>query len=279
MDIEFCIDKLIPKQKLNRFHEKATRKVLNLRIDQEYYLEYHPWLEFGDQDIYSFKEEVKRKKYLPRFLLDLLELEKNRNNIDHRSFKNHEFSKVDKFYPGQYVKIKFDNNYSYIENILSNGVKVRIDFNNKFHIDEFKDWFNQLENNKKEFIDYLEDPGLKKLDLIELKSLGIKLASDRNEYIPELYQVKICKPCIEEVSQLNIPIIFSSYMGGDLGRYHTYLTLLQKGDLSLTHGIDTPGIYENQLSLYKSDGLTREIDSFQVNAMYRELERKEWLPL
>ena len=279
MDIEFFIDKLIPKQKLNRFHKIRARKVLYLKVDHEFFLEYHPWEEFGDLDVNSFREEIKKKKCLPNFLMQLLELEKNRKNIQNLSFRNHEFGKVDKSYHGQYLKIKYDNNYSFIENILSNGVKVRIDFNNNFHFDEFKGWFYQLENSKKELIDYLEDPGLKKLDLIELKKLGIQLASDRSPLIPDIYQVKIYKPSIEDLIRLDIPIIFSSYMGGDLGRYHTYLSLMLNGDLNLIHGIDTPGIYEGQLDLFLSDGLTRKIDNFQVNAMYKELENKEWQPL
>lgn len=276
MEIDYYIDNLTPRKRLNRFHDNEIRKILYLRIDREFFLEYHPWEEFGDQNILSFLEETRRNEKLPKFLIKLLVLEQKRKMIPFYSFNNHDFGSNVSDFNGKYIKIKFDDNYPLIEKVLSQGNYVRIDFNNKFEFSEFEKWYNCLDLYQREFIDYLEDSGSNDFVLAQLKNLGLQLASDRNVYIPEYHQVKIIKPSIEDIKQSNTVNIYSSYMGGDLGRFHTYLALLQNGDLDLIHGIDTPGIYQEQLPLFKSNGLRREIDISMVEKMYIELEGKNW---
>ena len=41
-------------------------------------------------------------------------------------------------------------------------------------------------------------------------------------------------------------------MGHDLGRFHAYLACLRYADLTQFHGIDTPGIYQQQIDIFQT---------------------------
>ena len=58
----------------------------------------------------------------------------------------------------------------------------------------------------------------------------------------------IYKPNCEFKPDTSLPVIYSSYLGSDLGKWHAYCELISHGDLSLHHGIFTEGFYEEEMS-------------------------------
>jgi len=68
-------------------------------------------------------------------------------------------------------------------------------------------------------------------------------------------------------------------MGHDLGRYHCYLSLMEYGNLDLFHGIDTPGMYKNQKSLFIKEGNKLVPNKKEIEQMYKELEEMTWIDL
>ena len=275
MHIEYFVDQLSPISRLNKF-SNVMRSVLYFRIDQKYYLEYHPWKEFGDLSINEMMDRIKRSQKLPPFLEFLLKLEKNKKSISHLKFLNHLLIKPeDEIDLRTCVKLKVLSPLSLMNSKLAKLSKLRIDFNNYEDIDELLLWLKTMPPKLKEKIDFLEDPTDINEINIEIKELGFKLAADRNIFNTDIYDFDIYKPNIDG-EKFRQSSIFSSYMGGDLGRYHAYLALMEYGDLNLYHGISTPGIYNDQLDLFVSDGFYLSIDMSQVNMMYDRLRNKSW---
>ena len=65
-------------------------------------------------------------------------------------------------------------------------------------------------------------------------------------------------------------------MGSDLGMYHCYLHLMQKGDLDLTHGIVTNGIYKEQREIFSFLAGRWILNQSEIDKLYDDLRRREW---
>src|SRR5690606_14361353 len=113
-------------------------------------------------------------------------------------------------------------------------------------------------------IEYVEDPYQGDWKL----STPVQLASD---YIanPD-YQIKIYKSNREFLPKSLRPNIFSSYMGSQLGQWHTYTELMTSGDLSLYHGVHIENFY--QQDIFNQTAVdTFMPDKPKVKALYDEL--------
>lgn len=275
MDIDYSLFTLNPRRKLNRF-DTNKREGVYLRIDKKYYVEYFPWQEFGDSSVHQFLGDVRKSKKLPNYLLQLLNLEKCKDRIQHLDFYNHKFDGVAN---GTVCKLKYKNDLSLLNHeIKKNEGKVRIDFNNGLSQNAYWKWESELSDSIKKKIEYIEDPFVIENKL--LLSSSIPFACDRNKWIDCVYEFKILKPNIDEYEDCYEKIIFSSYMGGDLGRYHCYLALMKWGNLNFYHGIDTPNIYDEQLPLFvdQKDGRL-SLDKFILEEIYNSLREREWISL
>ncbi|MBD64566.1 MAG: hypothetical protein CME62_05140 [Halobacteriovoraceae bacterium] len=252
---------------LSRPEDKVYDGVL-LRVDKKYFLDYFPWQVFGDCPCEEFLLHLKEQG-LPDYLKNLLELEKNRDVIDHQSFNNHGFNQV-----ADITKVKvFSLDELNITLEKYNG-RVRLDFNNAYPDQDVMKWWLGLSEEDRQKIDYIEDPCTPEF-YASLKLKGMPIASDRVQYDSE---IKIFKPNIESI-QKGKKLIFSSYMGHDLGRYHAYLSLLTYGDRELVHGINTPGVYLEQKPLFIQNNLSCSIDKQVRDEMYKELGEREWISL
>lgn len=273
--IMFSKYSLTPKVDLNRFNQKgALRNGVILNVDGNYF-DYHPWIEFGDLDVSSFLSNLKRYG-INEVAKKSLDLWSRRSEISHKSFCNHAFSKK-----GDVVKIKYQNFehlLDFLRRIESVG-KIRIDFNNQCSFSEVLDIWKSIPTDKKNSIDYFEDPCPKSEKWGTLEEFGITIASDRNSKDGIGHSIDIYKPNVDMPNNSTRRQIFSSYMGHDLGRYMCYLELMEKGDLNEVHGLDTPNIYEEQLELFTQhkDGLI--VKTQAIASLERRLAALDWQSL
>lgn len=285
MKIDYSQYERTPLMKLNRFEHKVREGIL-FRINDEFYLDYHPWCEFGDISTDEMLYYLQDKQELPVFLQQDLDLEIRKNSINKTSFKNHFFGHGDHLNHEMksIVKLKFINDINQIILDINNSIKlgffIRVDFNNGLDPEScLKIWRNI---SKKEAIDYFEDPYEFQIDgWLPLKNEGVPLASDRNPYDKTICTYKIVKANRDIITQGidKKKSIFSSYMGHELGMYHCYLNLMENGSLSLIHGIYTPQLYKEQREIFYKNKSNIMFDENAVKTMYDELRERTWINL
>jgi hypothetical protein len=272
MQIDYCLYELSALKKLNRFHQNKFAGVL-LRINKIYFLDYFPWEEFGDQSVLQFLDKLKPTKKLPAFMHQLLSLEQEKELIKNKPFYNHGQTTIKLKYLGSLDNLKK-------QLTLLTHAHIRIDFNNGLNKFEALSFWQSLPLSIKNKIDYLEDPcPANELDWSELAANGIPLACDRNPKFEKIIKAIVFKPNIEQNFEASTKKIFSSYMGHDLGRYHCYLALMKWGDLNEAHGVDTPGIYQNQKELFQLNGDQLSLNKVEVSKLYLELRSLNWTTL
>ena len=279
MGIEFSLYELTPKYQLNRFKVEQYRGVL-LKVDGEFFVDYFPWAQFGDMSIQDLLGQVQKDGVLPDFLQQCLSLDETRFEIDHWDFMNHGI------YNGDHIntpilKIKYIDSFKQIDELLEKThSKLRIDFNNGGEFNKILCWWNNLSEKNKEKIDYLEDPFIfNKEQNTYLRDMGISISADRNLFQKNFYDFNILKPNIDICNSFPLDSIFSSYMGHDLGRYHCYLALMKFGNLSLAHGINTPGIYNEQMNIFTQKGMHTSVTPIVLKQLYEDIKGAKWQPL
>ncbi len=279
MEVAYFKYSLTPRIQLNRFGKSDVRSGVLLRIDRDYFLDYHPWSEFGDIGIHELLELLKKSHELPPYLATVLVLEKNRESILTKPFFNHDLTET----PGRHysgcIKIKYLNDLNLLKTTINNteSNSIRIDFNNALTPASFLRFYSELSDKLRQRIEYFEDPfpmDTKGLDTTLFAN--IPLACDRNKFNSDLCKYNIFKPNADCNPLDGITQVFSSYMGHDLGRYHAYLSLMKYGDLKLHHGIDTPNIYHEQLNFFNNKDGQLMINTDLVNKIYSELHELEW---
>lgn len=272
MKIEYSYYSLTPVKQLNNFSNTELKQGVYIRIDNQFYLDYFPWSFFGDLGSEDFLNTLKQSG-LPHWAHDLLSLEKDKEHIEHKPFLNHGAGeKVQKVK----VVMTLDELIEQIKNTTS-SVKLRLDFNNKYTLEEILNFWSKLKNQDKAKIDYLEDPCPNMNDeWAKLQEKNIPLANDRNPKESTSYDFEVFKPNCESFKKQKRPQIFSSYMGADLGRYHCYLSYCQNADETLFHGIHTPGIYNEQRELFIKKKAMYIPDQSVIHALYDDLKNRKW---
>ena len=316
--LSYHVYELDPLKKVNRFNSNKRKGVL-LRLEDENvgYVDYHPWIELGDPSVDEMFVDLKRQRRskLADFLIDCAKKDMNRNvdSINWSCFKNHKILTPNTLITSEsnntgVVKVKIGSDIDYeisrLKKIISCNLKVRLDANNGLDFKQVSKIWRTLSDNELGAIEYIEDPTPYDSDSWKKISENIPVALDRwpnsildqsstidldNDLINDLKQCVdyvVFKPNIlsyDYLQKLKLakPVIFSSYMGHDLGRIHCYFELLEYGDLSLVHGIDTPGIYVDQLELFKPNFkkntehyFTPVKENFEL--LYHNLERLNW---
>lgn len=278
MELSYCDYELTPVKDLNSFSNMKKRNGLLLRDDRSgSFADYCPWEEFGDLSISTLKEIIQNEKEHSTFdhVKTLLLLDSKRGEVIHSPFKNHTLGILQNEIYGVF-KIKCGTDIEYEAHRLNSLVQkhfltFRLDFNNLLSEEKFSIFIKLLDKNIVKRIEYIEDP------FPYSESWGrydVNLATDRNP--AQEHFVSIYKPLADVCLPRGKKIIFSSYMGHDLGIYHSYLMLLKYGDLSLTHGINTPGLFEKQREIFTTEEGVCTVNPRSINQMYTELEGLEW---
>ncbi|HXH75154.1 MAG TPA: hypothetical protein VNJ08_09335 [Bacteriovoracaceae bacterium] len=263
---------LSPLRPANRGSPKGVKTGVHLKVKKrftEHFADYFAHENLGDMPVELFLEKFKYQdheyeKKIFHFLLD----EERIRSRKIKPFKNHQSWQGKEAINSPVIKYKLQDykDFSFMA-ALEKKVRVRLDANGLFNKDEIQTFIKQIPKDLLSFIDYLEDP----MADLDWKDLSLPLARDFIKGDP--YDFLIHKPNSRFLGETDKKVIFSSYMGSDLGLWHAYCELLEKGNLKEAHGIITPGLYQEQ-NFFFDTGHVPAAESIKI--LYDELSTPGW---
>lgn len=276
MDIYFSPYKLNPLKRSNRLSSMDPKPGIHLKAkvgNQTVYADYFPHIFLGDRSCEQFLAEFKdQKDEYDRKVLDLLLNDHAFQKQTAISFKNHQLWTGSELIDSPIIKYKMTGPHDTTPiDILKKKIKLRLDVNALFNRNSYNEFFQSLPDDFKKLIEYIEDP----LSENDWTNLPLPAAQD---FISSNYRdYYIYKPNCEFYPDVRAKVIFSAYLGSDLGKWHTYCELVNKADLSLTHGIIAEGFYKEERNFYQGNyhnGFTPNLN--QIRDIYQELALKSW---
>lgn len=276
MKVFYNIYTLTPVKKANRLSSLETKKGVYLRAElnnKVYFSDYFPHESLGDRNIDVFLEEFKFQvhEYDKKVFYHLLK-DNSYQKITPKLFYNHKLWSKNEPLDAPVIKYKLNStdDYGFIE-ALRGGIYVRLDANGLFTKSSFDEFLKGIPEEKMNLIHYMEDP-LKDTDWKDLK-----LHSARDFIKGNPYQYEIYKPNRSFLPETQHKIIYSSYLGSELGMWHSYSELLESGDLKAIHGIVTQGFYEDQMELFTGNYKEGFIgNSLVVQKLYKKMDNLPW---
>lgn len=267
---------LHPLKRLNRLSSMDPKKGVHLKAvlgDKVMFADYFPHLPLGDRSTDQFLEEFKFQKYeYDQKVFDLLLRDSDFLKSEPKVFKNHQLWTGSEPLEGNVVKYKLlhDKDRSFMMP-LEKGHRLRLDGNALFRKKDFDYFIESIPRAYLKQIEYIEDPLLEK----DWSDLSLPRASDFIE--GSEFEYYIYKPNCEFKPKIKKKLIFSAYLGSDLGNWHTYCELMKDADLSLTHGIIARDFYEEETNFFLgSFNMGFKADMEKVKSVYKGLYQKEW---
>lgn len=270
---------LTPLKRANRLSslDKKTGILLRAQLkDYVLFADYFPHLPLGDRPCEQFLDDFKFQDHeYDRKVFDLLLRDKEFQKLKPKRFHNHQLWTGSEHLEAATVKYKLlhaqDRSFTIP---LKQGLRVRLDGNAMFNRKEYDEFVKSIPEEYHHLVDYVEDP------LLEKDWDGLKFKSARDFIESPKFDYYIYKPNCEFKPETTAKIIYSAYLGGVLGRYHTYSELITNGDLSITQGITAFGFHEDEkhfLSGSYKEGFVAETEL--VNKMYDDIYNLEWKTL
>jgi hypothetical protein len=162
-----------------------------------------------------------------------------------------------------------------LKELLRKKVTVRLDCNGLFHRQDFLTFLEQFSADELKQIEYGEDP----LSDLDWRDLPIKTARDFIAGNP--FDFLIYKPNRDFFpDEPSTKIIFSSYLGSDLGTWHCVAEMSRLKRIEGIHGLVTSGYYEEERQLF--DGNYQQgfsANSDKVHHIYHSLTQLSWKSL
>lgn len=240
------------------------------------FADYYPHIPLGDRPVELFLEEFKFQKVeYDQKVFDLLLKDHEFQNLKPKKVFAHQLWTGTENIESQTVKYKllYAEDRSFMS-LLEKGIRVRLDGNALFTRVEYERFVSEIPQNLHSLIDYLEDP-LKEKDWSNLK---LKSAQDFIEGSPIDYY--IYKPNCEFKPKLDVPLVYSGYLGSSFGFWHTYCDLVQNGDVSVPHGLIARGFYEEEKDFYEGSYLAGFMPKAEVvRSMYQDASNLNWKTL
>ena len=275
MKVHYSRYTLTPLKVHNRLSTMKTQEgvllkgVLGNKIT---FCDYFPHVTLGDKSVEEFLETFKfQDKSYEKKCFDFLLRDHELYWTKPKIIKNHKLWNVgEALAPTIKYKVKGNDDYGFLF-ALKNKIPTRLDANGLFSRNEFLKFLKEIPEDLVQYIEYIEDP----LHESDWSDLPLKTAKDFIEATP--YQFVVYKPNAEFKPTTELPVIFSTYLGHNLGRWHAYCELLREGDLDLVHGIQTSGFYQEEVNLFDGNyahGLSANIRS--VHKMYKEIDGLNW---
>lgn len=268
---------LRPRKKANRLSSMAPREGVLLKgvlKDKVLFADYFPHIALGDRSLDEFLPEFKFQNHeYDRKVFDLLLRDENFQRLKAKTFFNHQLWSPSDEIRAKVIKYKIQHNedLSFLP-LLRKGIRVRLDANGLFQRDEFLKYLKEIQDLS--LIEYIEDP----LSDQNWEGLPLPCAVDFIKGSPS--SCVIYKPNCEFLPQNAEKIIYSSYLGGNLGKWHSYCELVQLGDLKETHGIVTDGFYEEEIPFLKGSFEQGFVaDTTLGRKVYQECANREWKQL
>ena len=270
---------LTPVKRANRLSSLEKKQgvlVKGVLGNKTTFADYYPHIPLGDRPVELFLEEFKFQKIeYDKKVFDLLLRDHDFQNLKAKKVFAHQLWTGTENLEAQTVKYKllYAEDRSFMS-LLERGIRVRLDGNALFTRAEYERFVADIPMNFHSLIDYLEDP-LKEKDWSNLK---LKSAQDFIEGSPIDYY--IYKPNCEFKPTLDVPIVYSGYLGSSFGFWHTYCELVQNGDTSVPHGLVARGFYEEEkdflVGSYRDGFLP---DATVVRSMYQNASNLNWKTL
>lgn len=276
MDIFYSTYQLTPLKRANRLSSLDPKQGVYLRakIDGAHaYADYFPHLPLGDRSVEQFLSEFNQQKVeYDQKLLTILLNDPGYQNKAIVPFRNHQLWSGSEPLIGDVIKYKLlsPQDFSFLA-ALERGIKVRLDANGMFSRSSYSIFMRQIPEKYYHLIDYVEDPILDQ----DWSALGSPTARDfLSSNCCDYY---IYKPNCEFRPDGNEKLIYSAYLGSELGSWHTYCELVDSGDLSTVHGIIGEGFYQEERGLFKGNYRQEmQPDQNVVKNIYQELELRSW---
>jgi len=275
MKISYSNYQLTPKRKPNA-REGLTRKSgVYLRGElrgQILFADYFPHEELGDESIDEFMENFRfQKTEYEKKVFHLLLKDQSFQSMKPQMFKNHALGKETTLHAPIKYKIQGHDDFGFIP-YLEKRRTLRLDPNGIFSRMELDFFLKKIDPSLLKKVEYIEDP------THDGKWEGLPLKVARDFFQGDSYDIVIHKPNARFHSEKEKKHIYSSYMGGALGNFHAYAELVTEGDLSLFHGIQTFGTYEEDRELFTgTDLLTPHQDN--IRKLYGDLMNRDWKSL
>lgn len=279
MDIFYSPYFMTPLKRLNRNSTMEPKQGIHLKAvwgDQVAYADYFPHAIFGDKGCDHFLKEFHLQQDIyDRKVLHLLVKDFEYQQLAPKTFFNHQLWTGSEDLEASIIKYKLANqgDRTFLDP-LKRGIRLRLDTNALFNRPSFEIFLNSIPSELHTLIDYVEDPLTEK----DWSNLGVKSASDL--VVGNPCDVSIYRPNSKFFPEDQSKKIFSSYLGSDLGRWHTYCELIEKADLSETHGIMSRGFFVEStcfLTGNYQEGFVA--DKIAVSKLYQGLRQKQWTHL
>lgn len=279
MKVYYKFYDLHPQRSFNRLSSaQSRRRGVHLKIDvrrDKSFADFFSHPQLGDineeefLDRFKFQEDEMSQKTFHFLLNDAKSRLRFLENP--KSFKNHTlWAKESNIFESEVFKFKLsaEDDFTFLH-LLEKNKSVRLDANGVFTKESLASFVKKIDPGLLSLIEYLEDPTHEEWP----SDSPIKFARDFIDQ--QNHQVRIFKPNREFMPKTMKPMIFSSYMGGQLGQWQAYCELMATGDLNLYHGIQIDHFYETDI-FKKMAPNTFTADKARVKYLYDELMSAEW---
>lgn len=275
MKISYSLYQLSPKKKLNAMDTSSKKEGVYIQAElkgKKLFADFLPHLELGDESIDEFMENFRfQKSEYERKVFDLLLKDQSFQNLRPQMFKNHALGRETTIHAPIKYKVQGPDDYGFMP-YLEKRRTLRLDPNGIFSRSEFDQFLKGIDPSLLKKIEYIEDPTHDG----NWKDIPVKVAKDFHE--GDHADIVIHKPNARFKTDNGKTHIYSSYMGGALGTFHAYAELVHEGDLSLFHGLNTFGVYQEDIELFTgTDLLTPHQEN--IRKVYRDLLNREWKTL
>ena len=279
MDVQYSEYELIPRKRANRLTSLDVKRGVFLRVKTDKgfaYADYFPHAVFGDRSVDQFLKEFHlQKNEYDQKILWLLTKDSEYQSFIAKDFFNHQLWTGVENLRSPVVKYKImDQGEDFFLTLLEKDIRIRFDGNALFSREELNAFMAKIPASKIALVDYMEDPMKDK----NWSNLPVKSGRDFIEGIP--FDYYIYKPNAEFYPETEAKVIFSGYMGSELGFWHAYCEMIERGDQKEIHGLVVEDFYADQKKLFLGDyRITFKPDLNVVKEIYSELERRTWKPL
>ncbi|MFP5385762.1 MAG: hypothetical protein ACLGHN_06755 [Bacteriovoracia bacterium] len=276
MKIYYSPYSLKPLKRANRLSSLDSKPGVLLKGvlgDKITFADYFPHLPLGDRTCDQFLQEFRFQDVeYDRKVFDLLLRDFSFQTLKPQRFKNHQLWTGTEGLMAQVIKYKMLHQEDRAFLIpLNEGRTLRLDCNALFNRKDYDKFVSDIPQHLLKQIEYIEDPLHEK----DWKDLSLPSAMDFIE--GSEFKYYIYKPNVEFFPTHDATVIFSAYLGSPLGQWHTYCELVEKADLSLTHGIVATNFYEDEkpfLTGSFKDGFIADVDL--VKKLYQNVNGKDW---
>jgi hypothetical protein len=267
---------LSPLKRANRLSSLQTCfgvYVKGVLKDKILFADYFPHISLGDRPLEEFLESFKYQNHeYDQKVFHLLLKDADYQKPQEKLFYNHQLWTESEEVSAPVIKYKLLHSQDRVFlPLLDKGIRLRLDANGAFNREDLKHFFKGIPREYLGLIEYLEDP----LTEVDWKDLVVPGARDFIQGSP--FEFYIYKPNCEFKPKTDAKIIFSSYLGSNLGRWHATAEMLNEADLKLVHGVVTQGFYQEEKPfLTGSYGEGFKPDPALIKKIYLDVAEKDW---